>query len=1155
MARCPRPAVLLLLLTAGTLPGAEPLSRAPLPGESAGTGRRLETADKYAAGEQYAAAAEEYIHILEEAGDDLVPAGERLSLPARRLCQLRLAALPADFLRPYRGRVDPQAKKWLDQGRADHDPRPLQRLVEEAFCSRPAEAALDLLGDQAFERGQFHEAERWWRQLARPASEAKDKGQRTKDEGGAKGFVLPPSSLELLYPDPQLDVARVRAKQVLALLFRGESAAARAELEAFRSLHPKAEGHLAGRDGNYAAILQAVAERPITQAEADDAWPTFGGDAARSAVLPAEPRDPNRLNRLVAEGPAWQLRIDARPLQAQANPRTESPDRPPAARQRPEAPHLGSAERARQLAFHPVFLGKQLLVADARGVVALDTTTGSVQAWELGKDHPWPNNAAPKLNPSLPAPADLRYTLTVADGRIYARLGVQGLPAGPPLVKPGTEFDSFLACLELAEPGPRLKAVWVRSAEAPGKESPAIFEGAPAVRNGLLYVAATRFEGNQMMTEIRCYGADSDAPPRWTRDVAAVRDLPPGLRYRHQLVTLAGRYVVYASHTGTVVALDARTGHRAWTARYANSVVRTPAGAVVPRDLAPPAYADGRLYVAPADSDRLLCLDLDTGQTLWQRERLEVVHLLGVGHGRLIFTTPRGLRAVMAADGGDASGWQTPPAPDQDGLPAYGRGFLAGDQVFWPTSAGVQVLSQVDGRPDDDLIPGPLALHNLAPGNLAYTGGILAVADTTTLRVYLPPERRSHATAEPPPAGGAGALNTLAKQALALAAAGKSAEAIAVWQRILADETLRRGTLRDSEHRPQRASLVAAERIDELLRQQGRALYAPLEQKAGALLGAAKGDAAALERIVAEYPNATVAGTALGQLGRLHEQARRWGAAQHAYRRLERHAANKDEARAAADAALRIEQEENERSAPAEPFDRPALLLRAWEKGERLLPLTEEAPGTNVLLVRGTTLICRDGATGAERWTQPLAGSPTWAGRDGSIVVVAGPEAVQGVALSDGSPLWELPAPAPPPSSTRVCPPFIWSAVVFFACRVNAGCCASTPAWVTSCRSTGRRRLGSTPRCRAAVSARTTSPPPTESCFSSPDAPGRSILRGGRSRGCFRPSRSSGSGRRCRWVPGSWAWSRAGDASSPSIRPIRRPARSPGPTFCLGQTV
>ena len=53
-------------------------------------------------------------------------------------------------------------------------------------------------------------------------------------------------------------------------------------------------------------------------------------------------------------------------------------------------------------------------------------------------------------------------------------------------------------------------------------------------------------------------------------------------------------------------------------------------------------------------------IDPATGQLLWEREGVEVLHLLGVGQGQVIFTTrtPRaGLRAIRAADGSDRGGW------------------------------------------------------------------------------------------------------------------------------------------------------------------------------------------------------------------------------------------------------------------------------------------------------------------------------------------------------------------------------------------------------------------------------------------------------------------------------------------------------------------
>jgi outer membrane protein assembly factor BamB/tetratricopeptide (TPR) repeat protein len=150
------------------------------------------------------------------------------------------------------------------------------------------------------------------------------------------------------------------------------------------------------------------------------------------------------------------------------------------------------------------------------------------------------------------------------------------------------------------------------------------------------------------------------------------------------------------------------------------------------RDLAPPVFADGRLYVAPADYDHLLCLDPFTGRTLWDRDHLEPTHLLGVGQGKFIFTTLHGLRAVDAADGGDKGGWQLPDGGGER-APA-GRGLLIGNKVLWPTANGVVVCNQADGALDYR----PMLGMQVPSGNLVYANGCLAVADRTTLSVFVP---------------------------------------------------------------------------------------------------------------------------------------------------------------------------------------------------------------------------------------------------------------------------------------------------------------------------------------------------------------------------------------------------------------------------------
>src|SRR5690606_29180533 len=145
---------------------------------------------------------------------------------------------------------------------------------------------------------------------------------------------------------------------------------------------------------------------------------------------------------------------------------------------------------------------------------------------------------------------------------------------------------------------------------------------------------------------------------------------------------------------------------------------RTPDGDPTPRELAPCIFDGERLFVAPADSDRIYCLDALTGQSLWESRPVEVQHLLGVGPDRLIFTTgsfPRGLRAVVARTGEDLRSWIQP--GDGSELPALGRGFLAGDWVFWPTRHGLRLLDAQTGQPADI---DPTRLRHIHGGNLAY---------------------------------------------------------------------------------------------------------------------------------------------------------------------------------------------------------------------------------------------------------------------------------------------------------------------------------------------------------------------------------------------------------------------------------------------------
>ena len=271
----------------------------------------------------------------------------------------------------------------------------------------------------------------------------------------------------------------------------------------------------------------------------------------------------------------------------------------------------------------------------------------------------------------------------------------------------------------------------------------AVFEGSPVVHDDLLYIAATALrerpgrDPHPLLPRRR----PEEPHDRWRQDVCETHEFADkDRRYRQHLLTLAGPYVVYCSHSGAITALDVLTGKPAWAVRYPSRGDKTADGDPSPRGLAPALFANGRLYVAPADYDYILCLDAATGETLWQRGPLEVVDLLGVGDNRLIFTTPTGLRAVGADDGLDA--WALPDGGG--GLAPAGRGLLIGDLVLWPTagkglgSVAVYAVRQRDGVLPDD----PNRLWHIPAGNLVYADGCLLCADRQVLTIFTPPGQR-----------------------------------------------------------------------------------------------------------------------------------------------------------------------------------------------------------------------------------------------------------------------------------------------------------------------------------------------------------------------------------------------------------------------------
>ncbi len=741
----------------------------------------------YAAGVgRWLDAIEQYQRIVETAGDELIPVpapvwalaqlagGPAFTvpwtnshfLPARWICHEQISRFPPAALKLYRDRVDHVAGKRLELARTSADDRLLESILEDWFNSSPAETAILLLAQRSFDRADFDSALRYWR-------------------------LLLPGRDDLRFPDPKTPVAATRARSILAQLFLGNIEQAERDLQLFRTDCRDASGLLAGRDGNYADTLQSIINDPrqttIVPAAADGKeWSTYASAPSRQSLVT------NGLPQFWP-APSWRYKL----------PSTDPSFRRGALRGgEPPVP----LDHPSTLAFHPVIAKGRAFVADARRVYVFDLKDEKIARG--GNFRPTildligvanrTKSAIPKIEAGLP-PRDVRCTLTYADSYLFVRVGM-------PFLRQESEdaesrlrgSSSAIVCLgpipeRTTEPIP---LAWTLAPPKSDKESAAVFDGAPLVRDGKLFAIVWRQTGGAATTSIVCYqvgGSDGSPELLWQREAGfslAGTDLPA-----HDLLTLAGPNIVFCTNAGNIVAFDAVSGKPRWEYRYSRSERRPPPAG---RDLCPCLFDGSHIFAAPADTDRLICLDAFTGRELWYREGVDVIHLLGVARGRLIatFAGPvKGIRGIAVDSGSERlpDGWVR---HDNGGLATFGRGFVTPDLIFWPTKSGMQFLRPVDGMPDGQPAPGMF-------GNLAYADGVFIVTSATEVTGYkcegaLKPQRRREFEKQP------GNKLLLYNLGVAEADAGQTAQAV---QHL---EEAAKGTLEPGDLVAGRAARLAA---------------------------------------------------------------------------------------------------------------------------------------------------------------------------------------------------------------------------------------------------------------------------------------------------------------------------------------------------------
>jgi outer membrane protein assembly factor BamB len=614
---------------------------------------------------------------------------------------LVLASLPADGLKLYRAKIDPQARRWYESARRLRDEEGLERIVRQAFLSSSGDDALLMLGDLAWERGDLSRARNCWEKLI-PLGTPAEPGE------------LPDA---LRYPDSPIEVALVRSRLILCSLMQGNLAEAKSELAAFQRDFPQATGRIAGRSGNLTEILatQVAGAGKNPMIGRDGSTPTFAGNGERNQVLAAAIDVGREL---------WSVRL--KPIRIERVPKVDE-----FMLERTERPERRFPSLPQQfLAYYPVIWKNVVFYCDDTDIFAYDLAAarGGKPAW--GSDGSIYRLPAELVNQGSAIPRTRvglqRFTLSIGGSNLYARLGATASTAGKN--RGNKPAVNMLVCLDLPRQGD-LK--WtVRSDELELDGGKWTFDGAPVTAGGRLLVTLRRTDP-QLQLNVACFEAAS-GKLQWNSKVCGGVEVLGGDfdEFRHQLLTVTDERVYCCTNLGAVAALDLRDGAMQWAAIYPR--VEADSGGAFNRAQQhgpnPCLVHDGLVLAAPTDSDGILAIDCDSGVLKWSHTfSTPGQQLLGATDGRLVIAGDF-LWGLDLATGHVQwrEGRSDPEAA------TCGRGVLAGGLVYWPRREEIRLVEIATGR-----VRRQIDLRErygmVGGGNLTIAEGLLLIARSDRL--------------------------------------------------------------------------------------------------------------------------------------------------------------------------------------------------------------------------------------------------------------------------------------------------------------------------------------------------------------------------------------------------------------------------------------
>ena len=717
--------ILLTLLTTNVLPAPRPAARVSHPA-SPQTRSLLLRAERFVASGEWDEGVNALRLAMDVHGDERIrldrePARQpsaaepQLFVSVRQYCHLRLTAwsvtAPA-ALATYRNQVDPLVKQQLQTALVDRDSHALADIAHRFFASSHADEALWHLGEWALERGDYNQARWAWEQL-HPALRYRTTApyvgipfwltvERREPKTHAVTplpAVDPPArrGWPLAYPDANYTLAEIRARLVLVSILEGSLRRAETEYMLYQQWHSQTDGSLGGRQGRMVDLLRELLDksRHWPSPAHVPGWPTFAGNQERSLTIP-EAVD-LELRRV------WTVPISTTPPPPQGE--AEAP--PP---------------------YFPVVSEDLVILHDAQRIHAVNLQTGRPAFPADNRDSKIVSTSLYEqtqraVEDRAPSPRGLQYFAPTLFGKqLFASLGYK--TTGRHQTAPASAAENQLVGLDLAAEGRLLRGFPLAAPDTGWT-----WDGPPICDGHRLHIPLRKQTDTQTEVALSRYDLTTgQLQGPLVRVASSMHAKTPESASRpDNLLSLTHGCLLYNTNLGTIAAFDTERGSLKWMFQYPRSAESGPAAASGAAALAPnPCLVHKDLaIVAPVDSQHILAIDITTGQLVWNVPRdngMELVHLLGVTRDRVIASG----NATYAFDLYSGKLRARFPSAPETATRGYGRGLLAGNQLYWPTRRALFLLDAYSLSP----VRQPVHLERLGlqGGNLVLVGRTLLLA-------------------------------------------------------------------------------------------------------------------------------------------------------------------------------------------------------------------------------------------------------------------------------------------------------------------------------------------------------------------------------------------------------------------------------------------